>query len=61
LLDIATKIHLNYHESFVSRAGEKLSSVVDIFKLDFTGKLVLDVGVVQVDSATLPLEGVLGR
>jgi len=44
LLDIATKIHLNYHESFVSRAGEKLSSVVDIFKLDFTGKLVLDVG-----------------
>jgi 23S rRNA (cytidine1920-2'-O)/16S rRNA (cytidine1409-2'-O)-methyltransferase len=44
LLVPATKIHIDYHESFVSRAGEKLSSVVDIFKLDFNDKLVLDVG-----------------
>jgi 23S rRNA (cytidine1920-2'-O)/16S rRNA (cytidine1409-2'-O)-methyltransferase len=43
-LDAATKIHIDSHESFVSRAGEKLNSVVDVFKLDFKDKLVLDVG-----------------
>ena len=39
-----TKLHIKAHEGFVSRAGEKLNSVVDKFKLDFADKLVLDVG-----------------
>src|SRR5665213_883013 len=43
-LDAATKIHIDSHESFVSRAGEKLNSVVEVFKLDFKDKLILDVG-----------------
>jgi 23S rRNA (cytidine1920-2'-O)/16S rRNA (cytidine1409-2'-O)-methyltransferase len=43
-LDATTKLHINEHEGFVSRAGEKLNSVVDAFKLNFKNKLVLDVG-----------------
>jgi 23S rRNA (cytidine1920-2'-O)/16S rRNA (cytidine1409-2'-O)-methyltransferase len=43
-LDAATKITIDSHESFVSRAGEKLNSVVEVFKLDFKDKIVLDVG-----------------
>jgi 23S rRNA (cytidine1920-2'-O)/16S rRNA (cytidine1409-2'-O)-methyltransferase len=43
-LDNNTKLHIKAHEGFVSRAGEKLNSVVDRFKLDFADKLVLDVG-----------------
>lgn len=43
-LDTNTKLQVASHEGFVSRAGEKLNSVVDPFKLDFTNKLVLDVG-----------------
>jgi len=31
-------------ENYVSRAGHKLASVADTFKLDFKGKIVLDVG-----------------
>jgi 23S rRNA (cytidine1920-2'-O)/16S rRNA (cytidine1409-2'-O)-methyltransferase len=43
-LDAAIKITIDSHESFVSRAGEKLNSVVEVFKLDFKDKIVLDVG-----------------
>jgi 23S rRNA (cytidine1920-2'-O)/16S rRNA (cytidine1409-2'-O)-methyltransferase len=43
-LDNNTQLDVKPHESFVSRAGEKLNSVIDLLKLDFTGKLVLDVG-----------------
>lgn len=43
-VDTNAKLHIDSHESFVSRAGEKLNSVVEPFKLDFMGKLVLDVG-----------------
>jgi 23S rRNA (cytidine1920-2'-O)/16S rRNA (cytidine1409-2'-O)-methyltransferase len=43
-LDNNTKLVVKSHESFVSRAGEKLNSVVEPLMLDFTGKLVLDVG-----------------
>lgn len=39
-----TKLRIAAHEGFVSRAGEKLNSVIEAFKLDFTNKLVLDVG-----------------
>lgn len=42
--DQSTIVKLTYHESFVSRAGEKLNSVVDVFKLNFQDKTVLDVG-----------------
>jgi 23S rRNA (cytidine1920-2'-O)/16S rRNA (cytidine1409-2'-O)-methyltransferase len=37
-------IDLDIDESFVSRAGLKLSSAVKVFKLDFNEKNVLDVG-----------------
>ncbi len=43
-VDSNTRPGIDSHESFVSRAGEKLNSVVDPFKLDFKDKLVLDVG-----------------
>jgi len=43
-LDNNSKLLVDAHESFVSRAGEKLNSVVDLFKLDFANKVVLDVG-----------------
>ncbi len=37
-------IKINVDVQYVSRAGLKLASVADIFKLDFRGKTVLDVG-----------------
>jgi 23S rRNA (cytidine1920-2'-O)/16S rRNA (cytidine1409-2'-O)-methyltransferase len=37
-------INLNQAEQYVSRAGLKLASVADIFKLNFNNKTVLDVG-----------------
>jgi 23S rRNA (cytidine1920-2'-O)/16S rRNA (cytidine1409-2'-O)-methyltransferase len=37
-------IELKTDEQYVSRAGLKLASVANIFKLDFRGKTVLDVG-----------------
>jgi 23S rRNA (cytidine1920-2'-O)/16S rRNA (cytidine1409-2'-O)-methyltransferase len=39
-----SEIRLNEEEQFVSRAALKLKSVADKLKLDFTGKVVLDVG-----------------
>lgn len=39
-----TKIMLTAEEQYVSRAGLKLSSIARQFKLDFTDKIVLDVG-----------------
>lgn len=44
LVDESAKITLSERERFVSRAGEKLASVVQALKLDFMGKTVLDVG-----------------
>jgi 23S rRNA (cytidine1920-2'-O)/16S rRNA (cytidine1409-2'-O)-methyltransferase len=38
------KVELKATEQYVSRAGLKLASVAEIFKLDFRGKMVLDVG-----------------
>jgi 23S rRNA (cytidine1920-2'-O)/16S rRNA (cytidine1409-2'-O)-methyltransferase len=43
-LDSNAKLDIAKHEGFVSRAGEKLNSVVGTFKLNFTNKIVLDVG-----------------
>jgi len=37
-------IEVTVNEQFVSRAGLKLASVADNFKLEFRGKIVLDVG-----------------
>ncbi len=37
-------VKLLAESQYVSRAGLKLASVADIFKLDFRGKIVLDVG-----------------
>jgi 23S rRNA (cytidine1920-2'-O)/16S rRNA (cytidine1409-2'-O)-methyltransferase len=37
-------IRLNESERYVSRAGLKLASVAQLLKLDFRGKIVLDVG-----------------
>jgi 23S rRNA (cytidine1920-2'-O)/16S rRNA (cytidine1409-2'-O)-methyltransferase len=37
-------IKLTATEQYVSRAGLKLASVAELFKLDFRGKVVLDVG-----------------
>ncbi len=44
LVDETTVIEVKPRVSFVSRAGEKLYSVVDALRLDFNGKVVLDVG-----------------
>lgn len=38
------EIALAVSEQYVSRAGMKLASVAELFKLDFSGKTVLDVG-----------------
>ena len=38
------QIKLDVDEQYVSRAGLKLASVAEILKLDFRGKIVLDVG-----------------
>ena len=42
--DENVKLHLKTQPRFVSRAGEKLASVAEIFGLDFTDLIVLDVG-----------------
>lgn len=39
-----SKIRLSQSEQYVSRAGLKLASVAQILRLDFKGKIVLDVG-----------------
>lgn len=39
-----SEIKLDANEKYVSRAGLKLASVVSALKLDFRGKIVLDVG-----------------
>jgi len=43
-VDDATQIKLDADERYVSRAGLKLASVAAVLKLDFTDKVVLDVG-----------------
>jgi 23S rRNA (cytidine1920-2'-O)/16S rRNA (cytidine1409-2'-O)-methyltransferase len=42
--DESIELHLKAQPRFVSRAGEKLASVAELFELDFTGVVVLDVG-----------------
>ncbi len=44
LVDSDTRIVVRSRVSFVSRAGEKLYSVIDTLHLDFDNKIVLDVG-----------------
>ena len=39
-----SQIKLEQDEQFVSRAGLKLKSVAEKLRLDFTGKVILDVG-----------------
>lgn len=43
-VDESSKIVLTASERYVSRAGLKLASVASSFRLDFAGKIVLDVG-----------------
>ncbi|HUD10341.1 MAG TPA: TlyA family RNA methyltransferase [Candidatus Saccharimonadales bacterium] len=43
-IDSTTQLKVTPHTSFVSRAGEKLYSVVATFDLDFSQKIILDVG-----------------
>jgi 23S rRNA (cytidine1920-2'-O)/16S rRNA (cytidine1409-2'-O)-methyltransferase len=44
LVSVTDAIELKTTEQYVSRAGLKLASVAELFKLDFHGKTVLDVG-----------------
>jgi 23S rRNA (cytidine1920-2'-O)/16S rRNA (cytidine1409-2'-O)-methyltransferase len=44
LISVSDTVVLKIDQQFVSRAGLKLASVADLFKLDFRGKIVLDVG-----------------
>src|ERR1035437_10454118 len=44
LVDRAVLIKIKSRVSFVSRAGEKLYSVIEAFNLNFQNKTVLDVG-----------------
>lgn len=44
LISGSDKIQLNSSEHYVSRAGLKLASVANKLNIDFTGKVVLDVG-----------------
>ncbi len=44
LVSADDKIRLTTREQYVSRAGLKLSSVAKMLKLDFKGKVVLDIG-----------------
>lgn len=44
LVTAADSVQLTATEQYVSRAGLKLASVARILRLDFTGKVVLDVG-----------------
>lgn len=43
-VDDTSTIALTGTERYVSRAGLKLASVASVFRLDFSGKIVLDVG-----------------
>lgn len=43
-VDESSKVALTASERYVSRAGLKLASVADTFRLNFTDKIVLDVG-----------------
>lgn len=43
-VSVADKVELKTDEQYVGRAALKLASVADLFKLDFKGKTVLDVG-----------------
>ncbi len=43
-IDENSKVELDDKQKYVSRAGLKLASVADYFKLNFNGKVVLDVG-----------------
>ena len=42
--DSETELHVKDQSRYVSRAGEKLESVAEYLKLDFTGVTLLDVG-----------------
>ena len=42
--DGAIQLHLKNQPSYVSRAGDKLASVAEVLKLDFSFKTLLDVG-----------------
>jgi 23S rRNA (cytidine1920-2'-O)/16S rRNA (cytidine1409-2'-O)-methyltransferase len=42
--DEAIDLHLKHQPKYVSRAGDKLASVAEVFGLDFEGKTLLDVG-----------------
>ena len=42
--DYSMQLHVKNQPRYVSRAGDKLASVAEHFKLDFTGKIILDVG-----------------
>ncbi len=42
--DDSIELHLKTQARYVSRAGEKLASVAEVFELDFTDLVVLDVG-----------------
>jgi 23S rRNA (cytidine1920-2'-O)/16S rRNA (cytidine1409-2'-O)-methyltransferase len=44
LIDATRPVEVKSRVSFVSRAGEKLYSVIDVLKLNFQDKVVLDVG-----------------
>lgn len=43
-VDEASRLKLTATERYVSRAGLKLASIAGVFRLDFKGKVVLDVG-----------------
>jgi len=43
-LDEYIELHLKTQPKYVSRAGDKLASIADELKLDFGGKVLLDVG-----------------
>jgi 23S rRNA (cytidine1920-2'-O)/16S rRNA (cytidine1409-2'-O)-methyltransferase len=43
-VDDGTDLHIKAQSRYVSRAGEKLASVAGDLRLDFEGKVVLDVG-----------------
>lgn len=44
MVSTADKVELTAEEQYVSRAALKLKSAAEVFKLDFTGRTVLDVG-----------------
>jgi 23S rRNA (cytidine1920-2'-O)/16S rRNA (cytidine1409-2'-O)-methyltransferase len=44
MVSVSDTVELKIDQQYVSRAALKLASVADLFKLDFAGKTVLDVG-----------------